>query len=153
MDWETWNEPVFVGEFSSALAPDSASSTDGMTRSMMAVTYFQDAKAEHDALDFSDEPKRVEFHLKWAARCHDFAVLNPRPAAPTPPESPSATRKINFCGRRQRSSDTAALIGALVPVCQKGLPGESTVKSVPHMSTNLSAKNLAPLSVDANMGS
>ena len=61
-------------EFSSALAPDSASSTDGMTRSMMAVTYFQDAKAEHDALDFSDEPKRVEFHLKWAARCHDFAV-------------------------------------------------------------------------------
>lgn len=56
------------------LAPDSASSTDGMTRSMMALSYFQDAKTELDALPADDEKARKDFHLKWAKRCHDFAV-------------------------------------------------------------------------------
>ena len=55
-------------------APESASSVDGMTRSMMAMAYFQEAKTEHDALPPGESPARASFHLKWAARCHDFAV-------------------------------------------------------------------------------
>ena len=41
---------------------------------------------------------------------------------------------------------------AAVPVCQNGLPGWSTVKSEPHISTNLSQKNLAPFKVLARIG-
>ena len=43
-------------------------------------------------------------------------------------------------------------MGAAVPVCQNGLPGLSTVKSEPHISTNLSQKNLAPFKVLARIG-
>ena len=57
-----------------ALAPESASSTDGMTRSMMAMALFNDAKAEHDALPADDDKARAAFHHKWAEKCHNFAV-------------------------------------------------------------------------------
>ena len=58
------------------LAPSTASSTDGMTRSMMALTYFQEAKAELDSLEAGPSDARSDFHRRWAARCHDFAVAH-----------------------------------------------------------------------------
>ena len=62
-------------------APASARSTDGMTRSMMAMSLFNDAKAEYEQLKsqglwHSTVSQNKEFHKKWAKQCYNFAVAH-----------------------------------------------------------------------------
>lgn len=67
-------------DFSSSAAPESAASTDGMTRSMLAMALFNEAKDEYTALAAKGEwqpggPRaNTAFHTKWAAQCYEFAV-------------------------------------------------------------------------------
>ena len=70
-----------AASFADASAPESASSVDGLTRSMLAMTLFNQAKGEYDALKASREAAAdpdgallKAFHERWAVQCHDFAV-------------------------------------------------------------------------------
>ena len=71
-------------------APESASSTDGMTRSMLAMMLFNQAKGEHDALKAAGEAADPDgkllkaFHERWAVQCHNFAVVRKKTEQPTP---------------------------------------------------------------------
>ena len=62
----------------STLAPDSAGSVDGMTRSMLAMALFEEAKGEYAALKEKGEWAKPEsqkaFHKRWAEQCYEFAV-------------------------------------------------------------------------------
>ena len=58
-------------------APDSAASTDGMTRSMMAMALFNEAKSEYDAAKGKDDPEaKAALHRKHANVAYTFAVNN-----------------------------------------------------------------------------
>lgn len=58
------------------LAPASAGSTDGMTRSMCAMALFNAAKEDYAALAEGDAAARSACHTKHAAACFRFAVDN-----------------------------------------------------------------------------
>ena len=67
-------------DFVNAAAPESAASTDGMTRSMLAMALFNEAKEEYTALAAKGQWEaggvraNTAFHTKWAAQCYEFAV-------------------------------------------------------------------------------